>query len=475
MSNTFGKIPDYFGEYIGGARRDDWQDGIKAGNLDAMNSAEIRKLVNRDNVWPLPDAIEAVEAGADPFLVYWKRVVRRTAFKGPVIFEGDNPKEKAQAYISAMETLRSLVEEVDNYNKIHVFYYKAETTPELEHCISMRALKLTHSRLSYYKRSCENSGFPYNKRKAARKAKPSFIPPQLEKIEREGPDYRNGFPVTPLSWQETFAFRGVEFGNWTSQKDRQFSLDYAFDALKDLGEAVGIEDTDIAFGGKLALAFGSRGRSGASAHYEPERVVINLTKMRGAGGTAHEWFHALDNILAVQCGITDAELASESRQSWKLPDSFNDLVKALKTDASGNPTDYYRGSRAMDRRFRKDGFGCWASGCEMAARAFACYAKDTLDRKSDYLFAHADVYQLEFEDQRICAIPQGEEREILAELFDSFFHELKGSGFFHPRTEKSMQPLAAVLEVVGEPEEDTSGEPQARLCLEADGQLIFML
>ena len=34
------------------------------------------------------------------------------------------------------------------------------------------------------------------------------------------------------------------------------------------------------------------------AHYEPLLEVINLTKLRGAGCLAHEWAHALDDILS---------------------------------------------------------------------------------------------------------------------------------------------------------------------------------
>lgn len=53
---------------------------------------------------------------------------------------------------------------------------------------------------------------------------------------------------------------------------------------------------------RLAIAFGSRGKGRALAHYEPARVVINLTKMKGAGSLAHEWGHAFDDWLGIKCG-----------------------------------------------------------------------------------------------------------------------------------------------------------------------------
>lgn len=54
---------------------------------------------------------------------------------------------------------------------------------------------------------------------------------------------------------------------------------------------------------RLAIAFGSRGKGNALAHYEPSRAVINLTKMKGAGSLAHEFGHALDDMLGQRLGL----------------------------------------------------------------------------------------------------------------------------------------------------------------------------
>ena len=64
---------------------------------------------------------------------------------------------------------------------------------------------------------------------------------------------------------------------------------------------------------RLALAFGSRGKGRALAHYEPGRHVINLTKMSGAGCLAHEWGHALDRYLAIKCGVRGLYLSVGKR------------------------------------------------------------------------------------------------------------------------------------------------------------------
>ena len=127
--------------------------------------------------------------------------------------------------------------------------------------------------------------------------KKRFVPPQLEHINRTGPDYRNGQDIVGQNYLDTFGFRGGEFGNWLNQLDRQASLNMGFEALKDLATALHISDKDIAFAGTLAIAFGARGSGNAAAHYEPLRKVINLTKMHGAGSLAHEWWHGLDDYL----------------------------------------------------------------------------------------------------------------------------------------------------------------------------------
>lgn len=140
---------------------------------------------------------------------------------------------------------------------------------------------------------------------AAKKKKTRFVPQQLLNVHRNGLDFRNGQNVSGQNYLDDFGFRGGEFGNWLNEKDRQVSLNYGYDALKDLAKALDIADRDISLGGNLSIAFGARGQglSGASAHYEPMRHVINLTKMNGAGSLAHEWFHALDDFVSGYKGM----------------------------------------------------------------------------------------------------------------------------------------------------------------------------
>ena len=386
-----------FGKKIGGAHKDLWKlRGLNEEDLMEMSDAERKKYVTRDNVWPLPDAKKQVEEGNVPvFVAYWQRQVRRAVRSAPFFYKTDNPLDVQKQYVQIVSSVRDRAMSVKTEYDMQDFYSFVkpyEDFREWRQCITpdLWILRFRHESM---KRKMIRSKFPYGTKKSGYSRKGRFVPPQLEHIEREGRDYRHGKNVTPQMWQTEFDFYGVEFGNWTSQKDRLFSLNYCFDALLDLSDALDIDEKDIAFQGKLSLAFGARGRSGASAHYEPLRKVINLTKYRGAGSTAHEWFHALDHQIAEFYGVTDTILASESKQKEKLPGCFNTLIQSLKKDSMGYETDFFRGSKSFDKTYARDHFGYWASDSEMAARAFACYIKDVLGFKSDYLIAHADCYE----------------------------------------------------------------------------------
>jgi hypothetical protein len=156
--------------------------------------------------------------------------------------------------------------------------------------------------------------------------------PRPDSTVRQGAERRTG-PVKDSAFTDAFGFRGVEFGNWNNQEERQQLLDDAYDGLMDLAEVMGIPPRAISLNGDLALAFGARGQglSGARAHYEPGKVVINLTKMNGAGSLAHEWFHALDHYFARQDGKSSSAWAvdKDGTRSLKITSNFeNDAASS---------------------------------------------------------------------------------------------------------------------------------------------------
>lgn len=140
------------------------------------------------------------------------------------------------------------------------------------------------------------------------------ILPRPDKVRRIGPARREG-DAKGDDFLRDFGFRGVEFGNWEAQDERQTVMNHAYDALMDLADVLGVPPRALGLNGELALAFGARGQglSGARAHYEPDYGVINLTKMSGAGSLAHEWMHAADHYFGRQDGKASAERVKNER------------------------------------------------------------------------------------------------------------------------------------------------------------------
>lgn len=154
-------------------------------------------------------------------------------------------------------------------------------------------------------------------------AKP--LPPEKSESEgyRTGPGaIRGDRDVTEEELCERFGLRGVQYGNWMTQKDRQEHLNAAFDGLQDIQAIIGLEEPkSIGLPRKtrdgngqrrpLALALGARGRGGrAAAHYEPGLHVINMTKTKGAGSLLHEWTHAVDHFVGAELSQGGATPAS---------------------------------------------------------------------------------------------------------------------------------------------------------------------
>lgn len=140
------------------------------------------------------------------------------------------------------------------------------------------------------------SGLNDVSKQAKKNAKKKYVPDQLKTIRHTGSVFRKK-SVTGDDYLKAFTFHGGEFGNWLNDNDRQYSLDYGYDAFYDLALALDIPSEAISMGGVLSIAFGARGSGNAMAHYEPLRQVINLTKTKGAGSLAHEYGHAIDYII----------------------------------------------------------------------------------------------------------------------------------------------------------------------------------
>lgn len=158
---------------------------------------------------------------------------------------------------------------------------------------------------------------------------------QRPEWERQVPDeaIREGgedATFTDEGFRDAFSLRGVEYGNWMSQDDRREHTQAAGEALLDLAAILGVEPGDVSLNGRLAIAFGARGHGGrAAAHYERDKKAINLTKYAGGGTLAHEWGHALDNVMALVSADGQAYHHSfVSDSDWQPPgEHATDRVK----------------------------------------------------------------------------------------------------------------------------------------------------
>jgi hypothetical protein len=250
-----------------------------------------------------------------------------------------------------------------------------------------------------------------------------FIPEERNNWNRPriGEDYRRGKDIAPEAFAAVFPFRGVEFGNWVNQVERAASLNEACDALSDLAAVLGIDRSIISLDGKLALAFGARGSGNATAHYERTKVVINLTKTRGAGSLAHEWFHALDNYLCIR---QDSPLSFASENPINIQDKA--ISEALLALCSAiKRSDFYRRSAEIDKVKTKK---YWATITELTARAFEKYIICKLAEQgyeNDYL---ANIVSFDsYARQGVYPYPTDEEIKILSPLYDSLLSHVFSS------------------------------------------------
>ena len=237
--------------------------------------------------------------------------------------------------------------------------------------------------------------------------------------EREGVDYRGGRDVTPQDFLDEFGFRGVEFGNWVPQAERQLYLNKTYDAIEDLCAIIGISPKAFSLGGRLGLAFGARGHGRAMAHYESGKEVINLTRMSGTGSLAHEWFHALDNYLARQKSGNVSDFATETHDTVRteVGRAFSALYDKMRS------LDYHRRSQRAGREY-------WGKTVEEFARLFENYIYNKLAERQTIspVLVREDTLLDQIEDEytrNAWPYPSRAENEEMKPLFDSLFETIQ--------------------------------------------------
>lgn len=132
------------------------------------------------------------------------------------------------------------------------------------------------------------------------------IKPMVHNVD-EGDRYEGGVktdvdakPISEEELLERYGLRGIQYGNYVTQQERERALRLLDLAFGDLATALEVEPEAIGIpiqGKGLGIAIGARGRGKAAAHYEPGMHVINLTRGSGGGALGHEYAHALDTFM----------------------------------------------------------------------------------------------------------------------------------------------------------------------------------
>lgn len=237
---------------------------------------------------------------------------------------------------------------------------------------------------------------------------------------------------------ERFGIRGIEFGNWVPQAERQENIDFCYDALDDLVHVVGLPDKFASLGGRLGFAFGSRGvgLSEAAAHFEPGKWVVHLARKNGAGKIGHEFGHALDHFIAERnwhpskTGYRLPSYASEvgamgaahglsvKSSDQKVLQGFRGWWEShalcLSDQGHAGPSALLHDARLMDQKSKKKA-QYWSTPAEMFARGFEAYLHDSLALQgghNDYLVYGVDEdRQIERHRAMLPALyPHGAER-----------------------------------------------------------------
>ncbi|WP_316157994.1 LPD1 domain-containing protein [Cupriavidus sp. BIC8F] len=341
------------GEKIGGARKDFYSSALRVEDLADMNDREKLELVTKDNVWPSRSVADYRESGVDARVALFIQTMRREFPAAP------KQLDHVEIYVDMARKLQDVAAKMKTKDDLPAFedglvnagvlvreerqYGTSRSLPseygDMLYAASRSGFRFVNRYLFDAEDGFRRAVYPYHSkqfrigeewlrprdmdsegfydfleaqrqqvadkrrqtmenRQSGDTDKQALARPHLAKVIRDGlPDERRGRNIAPDDLLDDFGFRACEFGNWLPDTERQDVLNRAYDALCTLARVLDVDKKALSLDGTLALAFGSRGVGRALAHYECARKVINLTRLRGAGSLAHEWWHAFDDYV----------------------------------------------------------------------------------------------------------------------------------------------------------------------------------
>lgn len=273
----------------------------------------------------------------------WKRLAS--------IFDSSMPRWDDTSVLSLKEV--NLLEE-EKKNLFDRLVLPIANSPELR---DMVIRKLTAEKVGEDAKEEDSSDNVEQKKVLKKRGMPlPFMENPKRVVFGEDPSDRGGRDISEQELMKTFGFRGIQYGNWMNQVQRQEMVNLAYDAFSDLSAIMGIPKHSIGLpletakngttqnDGKygLGLALGARGRGKAAAHYEPDLHVINLTKTNGNIILGHEWSHALDCWMMKHHEKDTGQIYASQLFSEHHASLFANWVSFCKERKTEDPTIIYQ-------------------------------------------------------------------------------------------------------------------------------------
>lgn len=242
---------------------------------------------------------------------------------------------------------------------------------------------------------------------------------------RNGPSHRQEKASSFALIRRQFDFRSIEIGRWVTNAERDRAAELFHDALCDLMLILQGPEALISLRGSLALQYGSGGRPGVSAHYDPSQRCFSLAKNAGPGSIAHEWFHAFDHYIATKC-FSSTPSGMFASTAWladatPIPHPLNDLLmrcfNAILLQPTGDrPSALFKHSVQVDKQLRQI---YYSKPEELCARAFEAFVQDSAI--TNHFLVKGTKNSPEAERG---LYPQGKQREQINRAFEDYFGRL---------------------------------------------------
>ena len=246
----------------------------------------------------------------------------------------------------------------------------------------------------------------------------------MKKVWRRGPDRPLGYQPGFNEIRNFFDFRGVKIGGWVKPDEQQQRAEDFFIALLDLKDILNLPPFALSLRGQLSIHYGTGGRPGVCAHYQPSSQTLALAKHAGIGSLAHEWAHALDHYLA-KTSFDEPVGARFATSAWLAnftlrPHPINDALERLLcciylSDDQRSPSAFVTAAVSLDQQNESV---YWSLPEELFARAFEAWISRS-SIKNNLLINAFDI-----EKDAVGRYPTGSQGRSIDSAFSDYFKVL---------------------------------------------------